>query len=174
MRRRAYTLVEVLVVVTILGIMGAMVIPSLGQTHVLRTQAAVRAVVADITFAQSDALAYQRGRAVVFDEDANSYTLVEITGGTIDADADALYDPRGPGQRYRVLLSEQDFGGARIENVDFNGGDALIFDELGGPVAEASSDVGSTGGSVDVVGPDTRFRINVAPFSGRITVQQIE
>ncbi|MEQ8770001.1 MAG: prepilin-type N-terminal cleavage/methylation domain-containing protein [Phycisphaerales bacterium] len=172
--RRGYTLVELLIVITILGILGTMVIPSFGSTNVLRTQAAVRTVVADITFAQSDALSYQEQRAVMFDEDANMYTLVEVNGSTLDADADALYDPHGIDQRYRVDLDEMDFGGAFMENVSFNGGSNLIFDEIGGPVPAAGATGLSTGGSLEIVGPQARYRINVAPFTGRVTVERID
>ncbi|GJM18846.1 MAG: hypothetical protein DHS20C14_10590 [Phycisphaeraceae bacterium] len=172
--RRGYTLIELLIVITILGILGTMVIPSFGSTNVLRTQAAVRTIVADITFAQSDALSYQQSRAVMFDEDENMYTLVEVNGATLDADADALYDPQGPGQRYRVDFDEMDFGGAFIQNVSFNGGGDLIFDEIGGPVPAAGSGTLSTGGSLEVVGPQATYRINVAPFTGRVTVDQID
>src|SRR5688572_202575 len=83
---RAYTLVEMLVVVAILGIAGALVIPSMGQAGVLRIHAAVRTLVSDLTFVQTDALAYQQRRAVIFDEDANSYTLAEValsSGGEV-------------------------------------------------------------------------------------------
>lgn len=173
-RRPAYTLVELLVVITILGIMGTMVLPSLGSSNVLRVQAAVRSIVADITFAQSDALAYQQGRAVMFNEEENLYTLVEVHGEDLDADADALYDAQRRDQRYRVNLDEMDFGGARIENVEFNGGLNLIFDELGGPVPAGGSDASSTGGSLEVAGVDSRFRVTVAPFTGRVTVQKLE
>lgn len=172
--RRGYTLLEVLVLVMILGIAGALVIPSLGQTHVLRVQAAVRTVVSDITFAQSDALAFQRGRAVVFDENTNSYTLVEVVGTTLDPVNDALYDPTGPMQRYIVSLDDPRFGGATLENASFDGDANLIFDEMGGPVAAPGSDTLSVGGMVEVAGPDTRWRINVAAFSGRVTVEQVE
>jgi len=164
----------VLVLVTILGIAAALVVPSMGQTHVLRVQAAVRSVVADITFAQSDALAYQRGRAVMFDQDTNSYTLVEVTGSSLDPVNDALYDPTGPMQRYIVSLDDPRFGGARIENASFDGDSNLIFDEMGGPVSAPGSDTLSAGGLVEIVGPDTRWRINIAAFSGRVTVEQVE
>lgn len=171
--RRAYTLVELLVVILILGILGTMVVPTVSGSNVLRTQAAVRAIVADITFAQSDALSYQSSRAVMFDETENRYTLIEVNGSTLDADADALYDPQGPDQRYRVDLDDLDFGGAVIENVSFNGGSDLIFDELGGPTPAAGDTSLSTGGSLEVRGPQAAYRINVAPFTGRVTVQQI-
>ena len=171
---RGYTLIEVLVLVTILGIAGAAVIPSLGQTHVLRVQAAVRTIVADITYAQSDALAFQTGRAVVFDEDTNSYRLLEVTGLTLDPDNDTLYDSQGPGQQYIVSLDDNRFGGAAIQNVDFDGTDELIFDEIGGPVVAPGSDVLSSGGSLEVAGPGTLWRINVAAFSGKVTVEQLD
>ncbi|MBX3362550.1 MAG: type II secretion system protein [Phycisphaeraceae bacterium] len=49
---RAYTLIEVLVVVTVLGIAAALVIPEMSSAHSLRVQASVRTIVSDITFAQ--------------------------------------------------------------------------------------------------------------------------
>lgn len=172
--RRAYTLIEVLVTVVILGIAGAVVVPSMSGAGILRIQAGVRTVVADITFAQMDALAYQEARGIVFSEATNSYTIVQVLGGVIDPEADALYDPRGPGQRYRVNLNDYDFGGAVLANVDMNGGDVLIFDEIGGPVAAPGSDELSTGGSLELVGPQGRFRVNIAAFSGRVSVNRLD
>ena len=172
--RRGYTLVEVLVVVVIMGIAGSVVIPSMSGAGILRVQAGVRTVVADINFAQMDALAYQESRGVVFDPDSNSYTLVHVLGPSIDPETDALYDPRGPGQRYRVNLSDHDVGGATLQNVDLNGGNVLIFDAIGGPVAEAGSDTLSSGGSLELAGPQGRFRIDVAAFSGRVAVVRLD
>lgn len=171
---RGYTLVEVLIVVTFLGLAGMLIVPAMGQTGVLRTQAAVRTIVSDITFAQSDALAYQQGRAIVFDTDRNIYTLVEVVGNTIDVENNAIFDPGGIDQRYVVDFNDADFGGAIIQNASFDDDATLIFDPLGGPVLTAGSEVPSDGGSIDVVGSGTTFRINVAAFTGRVTVQQID
>lgn len=171
---RGYTLVEMLIVMTMLGIISAMVIPSLSQTHVIRVQAAVRSVVADVAFAQSDALAYQQGRAVVFDDVANTYTLCEVRGNVIDPLADALYNQRGIGERYIVSLDEDRFGGARLDAPAFNGGNILIFDELGGPVPAPASGELSDGGTVDIVGPGLRYRVDVRAFTGRLVVSREE
>lgn len=171
---RGYTLIEVLVTVTILGISAAVVIPSMSGAHVLKVQAAVRSIVADITFAQMDALGYQEPRGIVFDADANQYTLIQITGAEVDIDADALYDPKGPEQRYVVNLGRAEFGGAEITDLDLNGGDTLIFDEIGGPVAAAGSDQLSSGGSITITAPSGQFRIDIAPFTGRVTVVQLD
>ena len=57
--RRAYTLAELIIVVAILGLAGALLIPRLINADTFSVQAAVRSVIADITFAQTDALAMQ-------------------------------------------------------------------------------------------------------------------
>lgn len=174
MRRRAYTLVEILIVVAILALAGAMVVPALSSVHVLRVQAAVRTVVADITYAQSNALAFQEPRAIVFDEESNGYVLVEVPGDVVDPINSAVYDPRGPGQRYAVDFTLPHFAGSRIANVNFDGESTLIFDALGGPVRRPGSDEPGSGGSLDVVGSMSTFRIRVAPFTGRVTVEELE
>lgn len=170
---RAYTLVEVLVVVTILGIAGMLVIPSLSQADVLRIQGAVRTIVSDLTYAQADALAYQEQRAVVFNDRENYYTLVEVDEGGVDADTNALWNPMGPDQRYVVSLDDAAFGQSRLTRVAFDDVDYVIFDELGGPVLAPGSDQPGNGGSVDVIGPQARFRIFVAPFTGAVTVSEV-
>lgn len=172
--RAGYTLIEVLVVVVILGIAGAMVAPAMGQAGVLRIQAAVRTIVADISFAQMDALGYQEQRAIVFDIDKNEYTLVQVNGTTIDADNDALYDIRGPQQRYRVSLNAEVFGGTVIESVDFDGDNVLIFDEIGGLVSAPGSGTLSQGGTIVLAGPLSRYRVDVAAFTGRVTVTRLD
>jgi len=176
--RRGYTLIEILVVVAVLGIAGALVIPSMGQTDVLRVQSAVRTIVADISFAQSDAIAYQQRRAIVFDTvvdgDAsdNGYTLCSVTGPSIDVETDALYDPLGPDDKYIVSLKDPRYAGSTIDEALFGGVPTLIFDELGGPVATPDGDM-PIGGYVTVTGLGQTFRINVEPFSGRVRVEKV-
>jgi len=171
---RGYTLVEVLIVVVILGISGAVVAPSLGSAGVLRVQSAVRMMVSDITYAQMDALGYQEQRAIVFDIDNNQYTLVQVTDSIIDVDADALYDPKGPNQRYRVNFNDEVFGGAIIESAAFDGNAILIFDEIGGPVSAPGTSNLSDGGAIVIAGPSSRWRINIAAFTGRVTVTRLD
>lgn len=170
---RGYTLVEILVVITIMGIAGMVVLPALGQTNVLRVQGAIRAVVADITFAQSDALAYQQERAIVFDVAENMYTLVEVDGASVDPEANALYNPQGPDLRYVVDFDDPRWGGIQLASPNFGDSAVLIFDELGGPIIAPGSDEPGTGGTVDVIGTDSRFRITIEPFTGHVTVAEI-
>lgn len=163
--RGGYTLVEVLIVVTVLGIAGAVAAPAFSQTGVLRVQAALRSIVADISEAQSDALAMQQSRAVVFDATSTSYTIVRVPGTTIDPAVDGFSTTHVGGSRY---------GDARFANISFNGGNTLIFDEMGSPVAAAGSTTPANEGSLEVTGSNQRFRIAVQPYTGRVVVSKIE
>lgn len=170
---RGFTLLELLAVVAILGIAAALVIPSMGDTGILRVQAAVRTIVSDITFAQSDAVAFQERRAMIFDIETSSYRIVQVPGSTIDPENNTLYDPSRPSGLYIVDFNDNVFGGARITNVNFEGGNTLIFDALGGPVADAAGDDPGTGGSVTVVGSGSTFQISVDAFTGRVTATRV-
>ncbi|GIW73781.1 MAG: hypothetical protein KatS3mg103_0303 [Phycisphaerales bacterium] len=173
MRPRGYTLLEVLVVVAILGMAAALVVPSMSSAGNLRVQSAVRELVADITFAQSDAVAYQARRAIVFYEGEGRYVLCEVRGSVIDPAVDALFDPMRDGQRYEVVFDPQRTAGAAIIEANFDGDNVLIFDELGGPVQTADGDRPSMGGFVrirDAMGQT--FRIRVEAYTGRVVVER--
>jgi prepilin-type N-terminal cleavage/methylation domain-containing protein len=173
--RRGLTLIEVLVVVVILGLAGAMVIPAMGSTGVLRVQGAIRTLVSDITFAQSDAMAFQQARAIVFDQPNNSYRVVQVINGTIDV-ANTMFDATRENKRMLVNLNNPDFGGARMTSVDF-GADAaqfrLVFDDLGTPVIDPSGNTPSAGGRVRIQGQDSVHEVIVEPYTGRISVRRI-
>ncbi len=173
LRARGYTLIEVLVVVTVLGIAAALLVPSMGQTGVLRVQAAVRTVVADIAYAQSDAVAYQRRRGIVFEEDANKYTIYDVHGDAPFPDEDILVDGTRESGRAEVSFNDPRFGGAMISAVSFDNTAILTFDEIGGPVQGPTSTAPSAGGYVEITGSGSVFRVNVEAYTGRISVQRV-
>jgi type II secretory pathway pseudopilin PulG len=164
-----------LVVIAILGIAGAMVIPTMGDASVLRIHAAVRTLVSDLTFAQTDALAYQQRRAVIFDENANTYTIAEVnvsSGG--DVTYIPLYLTGGPAGQYIVDFDLDGFDGARLRLPSFDGDGTLIFDEIGAPVADAASDEAAALGTVYIDSDRAVFRIDVSPYTGQVRVEKVE
>ena len=172
--RGGYTLIEILLVVIILGIASSLIIPSMGSAQVLRIQASMRATVADITFAQSDALAYQERRAIFFDIPNNRYSVVRVTGAVLDPVNDTLYDTTRHSGRMVLDLNEPQYGGARLISADFDGDSTLIFDELGGPVRSLTGDVPGLGGTIRIEGANgTAWEITVEPYTGRISVANV-
>lgn len=163
---RGYTLIEVLIVVVILGIAGAMVVPSFAQTGVLRVQGAVRMLVADITVAQSDAIAFQRGTGIIFFPDnANSrYVVADVNGTRMDAVLDRVSEQQIGGDR---------FGGTTLSSVQF-ANNMLVFDEMGGPVLSPGVDTIAPTGWVDISGMGETFRISVEAYTGRVSVRTID
>lgn len=159
---RGYTLVEMLIVVAVLGIAGALVIPAMGGTGVLRVQAAVRTIVADLTEAQSDALAYQSARAVVFQPDEGRYFITRVPGATIDLDADVILE--------RPINQGKQFGDSAITGTRFDTDNVLIFDEMGGPIARPGESTPATTGTIDVTGSGQTFVISIEAYTGRVTV----
>lgn len=176
----AFTLIELMVVIVLMGIAGAMIIPALGDTGVLRVQGAVRMLVADISFAQADAAAFQETRAIVFNVPNSSYSLVSVPGTTIDAASNTLYEPTRPGGRYTADFRNQQFGfgDARIVSASFTstgggaGGTNLLFDGLGGLISGPGSNVPGAGGTIRINGARQSFVITVEAFTGRTTVAQ--
>lgn len=172
---RGYTLVEMLIVIVILGISGAMVIPHTSQAQVLRIHAAVRTLVSDMAFAQTDALAYQQRRAVIFDEELNTYTIAEVvvsSGG--DVSYVPLFKGGGPNGQFIVDFDVNGFDGARLRLPDFDGDPILIFDEIGSPVADGANDDPAGLGVVYIDSDRSTFRIEVSPYTGQVRVEQVD
>jgi prepilin-type N-terminal cleavage/methylation domain-containing protein len=163
--RNAYTLVEVLVVVTVLGIAAAMVAPSLSQTGVLRVQGAIRTVVADIAIAQSDAIAFQKGRAIVFHNDNGRprYVVCEVNGPNIDENLDKLKEQAFTGG---------EFGFIAFDHINLTTG-MIVLDEMGGPVSAPQSSTPAPVQSFEIVGSGQRFKISIEAYTGKVTVDSL-
>ena len=177
-------------VVAVLGLSGTLLLPNLIDRSTFAIQAASRAIVSDLVFAQSDALANQEYRRVQFieGEAAGSpyvgYCIIRVTPENFnfpfDPDtADYILDPMsnsdGEG-RYVVDFSKDGrFGDVHIDSVSIDSGlDYITFDEFGGSVSSSGGAPG-TGGEIELVGGDGhRYLVTIAPFTGKTTVEVLE
>lgn len=175
---RAYTLIELLIVIAILGISGALLIPNMVGRDVLAGEAAVRRVIGDICFAQSDALAHQEYRRVHFYSDGSGYCITRITQAEVGqafnaGSADYVIDPLGRLGQYIVKFTEDDrYKGITIGDIAIDGTAVdLQFDQLGGTVMNGGAP--GTGGEFTVSAGAEHYKITVAPFTGKLTVVKL-
>jgi hypothetical protein len=112
----------------------------------------------DLQLAQNEAITHQKARNVVFDLTNGSYQITDENDNPVTVNWKA-------GAQYVVSINtDQRFNGVSLASADFGGGVVLTFDDLGVPLA---------GGSIDIAGPGTQYRISVAPFTGRVTIDAI-
>lgn len=160
--RLGYTLVEVLIVVVIIGLAGAIVVPQMMTGSSLSIQAAARQVIADLMYAQNEAVAMQDTRTVIFEPEQNRYHMVDGQGDLVFVNWKGGSANTG---NYVVRMGQDHrFSGVRIDAVNFAGEQTISFDDLGTP---------SQGGTIDLTHGDTRYRITVTAFTGRISVERI-
>ncbi len=183
-RGRGYTLIELLIVIGILGLCGSLLIPHLVAGESLRVQSAVRQVIADLSFAQTDALAHQEYRRVQFieNDEGTAYTgycIVRVTAANFaqpfDADtADYIFEVLGSSGDYIIDFTMDDrFAGVVVSEVSIDGGiDYIVYDPMGGTIRNGG--VPGTGGFIEVQAGEDVYRITIEPFSGKLTVGRIE
>jgi prepilin-type N-terminal cleavage/methylation domain-containing protein len=129
---RAFTLVEILAVVVILGIASAIIVPQIGTRDDLKLRSVARHVMADIIYAQNRAIATQKMHYMRFDAATQSYSLLtDINSGMVISHpiSKESYTVRfAPGGRNGRL--DATVQGVLIDNLPAS---VLAFDELGVP-----------------------------------------
>jgi len=177
----AYTLIELLIVITVLGIAGALLIPHLAYKDSLASQAAVRLIISDLSFAQSDALANQEFRRVYFYPDGSGYCILRVTEANFDDPfdpntADYIDDPLGVvgevGGYIVDFTTKNRFDNVSINSVNIDGGNLYVtYDALGGTVITGNAP--GTGGQLRIQAADEIYQIDITPFVGKLTVTKI-
>lgn len=184
---RGYTLIELLIVVAVLGLAGAMLVPVLGERGDFDTQGAVRRLAADMMFAQSDALANQEHRRLIFlpDPDAEGqylgWCIVKLRESELAAEFDAdtasyVNDPLAPagadGRFIVNLKTDGRFGETFVASVDLDGGAVFVtYDELGGTVTSTGQP--GTGGEIVLRGGSSVYRLTIDGVTGKVSIADI-
>ncbi|MBN1844896.1 MAG: prepilin-type N-terminal cleavage/methylation domain-containing protein [Sedimentisphaerales bacterium] len=166
MRYAAFTLVEVLVVLIILGIAATVVIPMISDTSQMQVTSAARQIASTVLYAQTASISNQQQFQVVFDPAGNRYEVQDAAGNVID-------DPV-VGSPYRVEFSQdRRTRNVTLDTVDFDGTQTLWFDRMGSPYAGSISQSPPplASGQIVVRVKDKTLTILVEPVTGRIRLQ---
>ncbi|MBC7785598.1 MAG: prepilin-type N-terminal cleavage/methylation domain-containing protein [Burkholderiales bacterium] len=126
----AFSLIEMMMVLAVMGIVAAIVVPQFGASDDLKLSAAARTVMADLTYAQSRAISTQKKHYVQFV--GQQYTL--LSRATDAAALAAIAHPVSRGT-FTIGFGTGAQDGVSVVSVTFGGSTILSFDELGSPMA---------------------------------------
>lgn len=160
-RASGYTLIEILLVITIIGIVGGIVVPQILVTGQMGVQAATRIVISDLMYAQNEAIARQQPISVVFDPNNERYRL---TDGTDTIGVGWKGGDAASGNYVVDFSDDKRFRQVDIASANFGGETTITFDDLGTP---------SSGGVIRLVYNGETYEISMSDFTGRITVSKL-
>jgi len=174
--RRAFTMIEILVVTVILSIVAAIVAPEFGTRDDLQCSSAARQVIADLLYAQNRAIATGQWHYVVFDTGSQSYS---VYAGTASGPQTLLTIP-ATGMPYTMSFSavtgcnvgqSVGSGNVTLSSANFSASPTLSFDELGVPYSFSSSTntALSSAGTVSLACGGSAMTVSVQPNTGDVT-----
>jgi prepilin-type N-terminal cleavage/methylation domain-containing protein len=174
--KRAFTLIEMLMVVAILGIAAAMIVPAVSTNEDLQVAAASRVVLGDLLYAQNRAIALQKTHYIEFN--GNSYTLYArdsatsapyvINNPVTNAPYTTAFGAAGPASFANIAIGTENFG---------SGSTSLSYDDMGSPWAyNAQADTATAmtqSGSIVLQTTSGTFPVTVTiqPYTGEAIAQ---
>lgn len=169
---RAFTLIELIIVLMILGITTALAAPMLSGRDDVHVEAIARRVTSDLQYAQNLAVVTQRVTFVRFE--ADRYVVLQRD------DAGELTPIRHPIEQTDFVVTfgqagrEQVMRRGSLGGVSFEGGPMLAYDSLGSPMAydednDALAEL-TAPGTVRVTAGEFAATAVVTPYTGEVQV----
>ena len=174
--RAAFTLVEILVVVIIMGISAALVVPNIGTRNDQNAAAAARVVMADLMFAQNRAIMAQGMRYVNISTTNQNYAVLSAS----PASPPLVYEQNPSTLRnYITVFGTTAASGAlqtaSLQTPSVDGKTCIAFDALGQPYSvDPSSGVAAllvSAATIPVRCGTFTLTVYVEPYTGAISVQ---
>lgn len=132
--RTAFTLIELLAVIVIVGIISATAVPAITSLGNTQRSAAVQQLIRDLTFARQHAQGTGTTVWVVFSIDSQQWQLLrEDPNNPGRVNAAPMMNP-ATGSAYKTMLDTGSFASASLAVVNFGGGQEVGFDWMGKPL----------------------------------------
>jgi len=165
MTPRGFSLTELIVIITILGILSWLAFPKMSAMDEIKLDAAARRLAGDLRYAQSLAMSRRVIHGVLFDPALGKYTVFAPNAATPITD---------PADRARTLIvdytSRTEFKGVLVQSATFGTTPGVTFDYFGVPRDTAGVDLTSTG-TVVLTYQGQTDTVFVAPQTGMVTVR---
>ena len=175
-RRRGYTLVELLIVVSLMGILAALLLPKFEPSTYEQLQGAALVIASDVGYARNLAVANDSRYTVTFEQETNEYCL-EHSGANSLLDALPLRPYRSASDspdKQHTFLAELPHLGATVEVVGIRVGagslettGAIELNSLGGLNAAQPVEIWLACGRGDA---RRYIPLEIAPVTGLVSV----
>ncbi|MFN0132120.1 MAG: Tfp pilus assembly protein FimT/FimU [Phycisphaerales bacterium] len=164
--RGAFSLVELIAVLVIVGVMAAVAAPALTPTTSARSAMVAKTVARDVAYARERAISTGTGCWVVVVTASNSYSILqENCASPGRAGATVTTDPATPGRNFVQTLNTGERAGVTITSVNLDGTAEVGFDWRGKPYNASSVALSSQG----VIGLSGGWSVRVEAGSGFVT-----
>ena len=161
--KKGFTIIELVVIMTIIGIVAVVVIVSGSPKSSVRLHAACQKLAADLRYMQGMAIAQQVRFGISFDPNNESYFGYRVSTSTKAA------DPHTQKDLEMDFDGMREFNEVRIDSTNFN--NAVEFDSAGAPYGGTGTLLSSEG-VVTLQTTDGLSRtVRIEPRTGKVKVQ---
>ena len=166
LRRRigkAFTLIELMIVIVVIGIAAAMAIPMMSSATSFQIRAAANVIAGDLEYAKSMAISHGQPYSVVFDIDNESYEILQ--------NGNAVTNPITKDASYVVNFGTNSrVDRVDISDADFDGATSVTFDYLGSPWSDSSP---LNSGTITLIAGDDSKQVTVEAVTGYISISDL-
>lgn len=160
---RAFTLIEIMIVVVIIAIAAMTAIPIMTSATSFQLRSAANMIAADLEYAKTIAISRGQIFSVVFDQATESYRIE-------DQDGAVIAHPVKKGFDYVVdFKNDSRLSKVDIEDVDCDTTSVVKFDYLGSPKNGNNDPLNS--GVISLRAGQMTTTINIEPVTGFISIQ---
>jgi len=158
-----FTLVELLIVISIIAIVALTAIPMMSSAASVQIRSAANMLTADLEYAKSMSISRGQNYSVVFDKDTESYRIE-------DQNSNVIPHPVKKGFGYVIdFQNDSRLNKVDIVDADFDATSAVKFDYLGSPYNGNSTPLNS--GVISLQAGGTTTTVTVEPVTGFISIQ---
>lgn len=165
----AFTLVEVLIVLVIIGIIAAIAVPMYSSAASVQLKTAANMITSDLEYAKSMAISTGQTYQIVFDTAAESYS---IKVKDINGNYQLIAHPVHVGINYIVnFASDIRLNKVDIVSTTFGVGNTIMFNYLGTPLDGGGASLNNGSIFLRVSADGSTMTVKIEPVTGYVTIE---